>query len=251
MSVNGDTLPTNHVELYVRAGKDGESYGACPFCQRFYMILDLKFKSGDLNFDVITINMARPPVDFKKLANRLPVLKHGDEIRSDNDEIVQYIDETFPYPSLQYNNVHAHSVCLDIFSKFSYFIKQVSHSADHLLKELQAINDYLETSNTRYLCGDKLTHLDCLMLPKLQHIRVAAKAFKDFEIPDDMIGLWNYLGAAYQNETFRKTCPSDQEIVNHWESKQETPSLTEEKMKLYSTDGYNQPKFSFETPLKS
>ena len=89
------------------------------------------------------------------------------------------------------------------------------------------------------------------MLPKLQHIRVAAKAFKDFEIPDDMVGLWNYLGAAYQNETFRKTCPSDQEIVYQWESKQETPSLSEEKMKLYSTDGYNQPKFSFETPLKS
>jgi glutathione S-transferase len=71
---------------------------------------------------------------------------------------------------------------IDIFSKFSYFIKQVSHSADHLLKELQAINDYLETANTRYLCGDKLTHLDCLMLPKLQHIRVAAKAFKEFHL---------------------------------------------------------------------
>lgn len=234
---SGDSRPSNHVHLYVRAGKDGECYGACPFCQRFYMILDLKAKAGELTYSVTTVNMARPHPDFKKLANRLPVLKHADEILTDNDEIVAYIDANFPFPDLRYDNVKAHSVCLDIFSKFSFYIKQVSSTPDNLLKELQCINDYLEEAGTRFLCGEELTHLDCLMLPKLQHIRVAAKGFKDFEIPSDMIGIWKYLSQAYQNDTFKKTCPSDQEIIHFWETKPETPALSDEKMRVYVFEG--------------
>lgn len=249
MNGQSESMPSNHVELYVKAGKDGESYGANVFCQRFYMILDIKAKHGTLTYDVITINMARPPPDFKRLANRLPVLKHNDEILVDNDEILQYIDEHFPFPSLKYDNMAAHSVCLDVFAKFSYYIKQVSHGPEALLKELQAVNDYLETNTNKFMCRDELCHLDCLMLPKLQHIRVAAKAFKDFEIPDDMVGLWKYLKMAYENDTFRKTCSSDQEIVHEWESKAGIPPLSESKKKIYTMDGYVEPQFSMNVPV--
>ena len=248
--MNGqNSSPSDHVELYVRAGKDGSGYGACMVCQRFYMILDEKAKAGELSYDVITINMARPPLEFKKHANRLPVLKHVDEILSDNDEIVQYIDGTFPYPSLRYDNMIAHTVCLDIFSKFSFYIKQVSTGPEALIKELFAISDFLESVETKFLCGDTLKHLDCLMLPKFQHIRVASKAFKDFDIPKEMVGLWKYLKNAYANDTFRKTCPSDQEIVHHWESKPETPKLSDEKKKFYGTDGYADPRYSWDVPV--
>ncbi|KAI8796257.1 chloride intracellular channel protein 1, partial [Biomphalaria glabrata] len=70
---------SNHVQLYVRAGWDGTGYGACPFCQRFYMVLDLKAKGHALTYDIISVNTARPPPEFRKFANRLPVLKHDDE----------------------------------------------------------------------------------------------------------------------------------------------------------------------------
>ncbi|KAL3862132.1 hypothetical protein ACJMK2_008122 [Sinanodonta woodiana] len=247
MEANGDSaVPSNSVELFVKAGENGLNYGACPFCQMVYMILDTKSKEGDLTYDVITINMSRPPQEFKKLANRLPVLRHMDEILSGNDEIVNYLDLTFPHPDLRYDNLKANSVCLDVFGKFSSYIKQVSHSAEPLIKEFDAINDYLESAGTKFLCGNHITNLDCLVLPKLQHIRVAAKAFKDFEIPSDMKGLWSYLKTAYSNDTFRKTCPSDQEIVYHWSQKSETPQLEEEKQRYYSTDG--EPRFSFDIP---
>lgn len=116
------------------------------------------------------------------------------------------------------------------------------------MKELQAVNDYLETNTNKFMCRDELCHLDCLMLPKFQHIRVAAKAFKDFEIPDDMVGLWKYLKMAYENDTFRKTCPSDQEIVHEWESKAGIPALSESKKKIYTMDGYVEPQFSMNVP---
>lgn len=246
METNGEASPTNHLELYVKAGENGLNYGACPFCQMVYMILDLKAREKELTYDVITINMARPPQEFKKLANRLPVLKHGDEIMTDNQEIVSYLDKNFPHPDLRYDNVKANDVCLNFFSKFSFYVKQVRQGPEALLKELRALNDFLEDAGTRYVCADTISNLDCLVLPKLQHIRVAAKALKEFEIPANMKALWRYLGQAYTSTTFRKTCPSDQEIVYHWSQKQETPNMSEEKMREYSTDG--EPRFSVDIP---
>ncbi|BFZ23349.1 hypothetical protein BsWGS_26388 [Bradybaena similaris] len=244
MSVGGKG--SNHVILYVRAGWDGTGYGACPFSQRFYMVLDLKAKGAALTYDIITVNTARPPPEFRKFANTLPVLKHGDEVIMDTEEIQKYLDTHFPRPDLRYTNPTAHTACMDIFSKFSFFIKNVSHTPDLLLKELSTLNGYLSGCDQRFLCGDELTALDCNVLPKLQHIRVASKAFKDFDIPASFAGLWRYLGNAYNNDTFRKTCPSDQEIVHHWSDKKETTPLPEAKQKFYSVEA--SPRFSMTVP---
>ena len=44
-----------------------------------------------------------------------------------------------------------------------------------LLQELIRLDRYLESRQTRFLCGDQMTFADCELLPKLQHIRVAVK----------------------------------------------------------------------------
>ena len=239
-------VPPDHIELFVRAGKDGESCGGCPLCQRLFMVLLKKANAAQLTFTVTTVNMAKPPADFKKLSGRVPTIVHGGEISSDPDEMLQYIDQRFPYPPMAYDNVRAANVCMNVFSKFSFYIKEVSHSADALLAELSKLDDYLQSSDNKFLCRDEEDHLDCLMLPKLQHIRVAAKAYKDFDIPAYMKGLWSYLATAYSTDLFRKTCPSDQEIVYHWSSKPELSLLSREKTIFYSTEG--KMRYSFEVP---
>ncbi|GFO21982.1 hypothetical protein PoB_004848700 [Plakobranchus ocellatus] len=241
-----DPDPLKHVTLYVRAGHDGEGYGACPFCQRFYMVLDLKSKGGALTYDVITVDPAHPSDEFRKFANRLPVIKHMNEVVIDTEEIQNYLEEKFPYPDLSYTNMDAHTACLDIFSKFSFFIKNVSHTPDHLLKELNYLDYFLARSDNRFTCGNHLTYLDCNVLPKLQHIRVASEAFQDFHIPAELTALWRYLNNAYREDTFRKTCPSDQEIVHHWADKKETAPLPEKKHKLYALE--STPRFSLQLP---
>merc|ERR550532_3530129 len=160
--------------------------------------------------------------------------------------MIQYVDEHFPYPPLAYDNVKANESCLDVFSKFSFYIKDVSHSSAPLFTELRKLNSYLEQSPHKFLCRDVPDHLDCLMLPKLQHIRVAAKAFKDFDIPAEFRGLFRYLAEAYDCDIFKQTCPSDQEIVHHWLSKPELPRLSKDKAAFYSTDA--KPRYSFEVP---
>ena len=238
--------PTNHLELFVKAGKDGESYGGCPLCQRMFMILLMKANAAELTFTVTTVNMAKPPADFKKLASRLPVIVHGSEILSDPDEMIQYIDEHFPYPPLAYDNVKAAQACRDVFSKFSFYIKDVSHSAGPLLAELRKLSAYLSEATTTFLCRDVPDHLDCLMLPKLQHIRVVAKAFKDFDIPADLTGLWGYLHNAYNYDVFRQTCPSDQEIIHHWLNKPELPKLP--KATEHHLLSSAEPRYSLDVP---
>jgi len=235
-SLESTTMPPNHLILFVRAGKDGESFGGCPFCHRMFMILLMKANAGELTFTVQTVNMSKAPTDFKKIASRLPVVMHGSEIISDPDECIQYVDEHFPYPPMAYDNSKANDACMNVFSKFSFYIKDVAHSSAPLLAELRRLNSYLEQAPHKFLCRDVPDHLDCMMLPKIQHIRVVAKAYKDFDIPTEFRGLWRYLANAYHYDVFRKTCPSDQEIVYHWSCKPELPRLEKKKAMLYSPE---------------
>ena len=242
----GGSTPSNHLELFVKAGKDGECYGGCPLCQRMFMILLMKANAGELTFTVTTVNMAKPPADFKKLASRLPVIVHGSEILSDPDEIIHYIDEHFPYPPMAYDNVKAAQVTMNVFSKFSFFIKDVSHSSQPLLAELRRLNEYLEESPHKFLCRDVPDHLDCIMLPKLQHIRVVSKILKGLDTPMDYKGLWRYMATAYSSDVFRQTCPSDQEILHHWTSKPEVTRIPKDLESKYM--GHTEPIYSMDVP---
>jgi len=277
----GDDSERPAIELFVKAGKDGQRLGGCPLCQRVYFALAVKSNndvtsrgstsssngsdvtsSSGLSFVVTPVNMARPPPDFRKLqpsTRRLPVLVHRRqvehriagydvEVLTDPDDILQYIDQLFPFPVMSYDTAApAAVVCRDVFSRFSYFVKDVSGSSAPLIAELRRLDAHLSAAPFRYLNGDRQPdHLDCLVLPKLQHIRVAARAVKDFEIPAELVGLWGYLATAYADPVFRRTCPSDQEIVHHWQSKPECHRVPKSKQVFYSPEG--PPRYSMDVP---
>ncbi|KAG8200716.1 hypothetical protein JTE90_022326 [Oedothorax gibbosus] len=238
--------PQAELMLFVKAGDDGKRYGACPFCQRLFMILFIKSSQGLLQFKVATVNFAKPPEMFKKLTlSRVPAMVYGDTALDNVDEIIQYLDDQFPTPSLDYDDADADKCCRDVFQKFCFYIKDVSKDASQLEAELTRIDDVLGSKTSRFLCGDQMTHLDCELLPKIHHIRIAAKALKGFEISPKLKNLWMYLERAYSDDVFKQTCPADQEIIVHWAEKPETKNLTmEEKARL----SRELPKFSFEVP---
>lgn len=70
------------------------------------------------------------------------------------------------------------AVTRNLFSKFCFFIKGVTNSSAGLLRELTRIDGYLGKVSSKFLWTDKLTYADCLLLPRLQHVRVAAKVFR-------------------------------------------------------------------------
>ena len=52
--------------LVCRSGFDGKKYGACPACQRVFMVLMLKAASSSkLQFVVATVTPGKHPQEFK------------------------------------------------------------------------------------------------------------------------------------------------------------------------------------------
>uniref|UniRef100_A0A8C7YPF0 CLIC N-terminal domain-containing protein n=1 Tax=Oryzias sinensis TaxID=183150 RepID=A0A8C7YPF0_9TELE len=224
----------HNIALYVKAGSDGESIGNCPFSQRLFMILWLK----GVIFNVTTVDLKRKPTDLQDLAPGInpPFITYNGEVKVDVNKIEEFLEEKLTpprFPRLAAKHLEANTAGIDIFAKFSAYIKNPQKDTNDalektLLKSLWRLDDFLRTplseeidaeasgdlpeSSRSFLDGNELTLADCNLLPKLHILKVVAKKYRGFEIPPEMTGVWRYLKCAYQKEEFTKTCPADREI---------------------------------------
>ncbi|XP_073682820.1 chloride intracellular channel protein 5-like [Garra rufa] len=222
------------IELFVKAGSDGESIGNCPFSQRLFMILWLK----GVVFNVTTVDLKRKPADLHNLAPGTPppFLTFNGEVRTDINKIEEFLEEMLAppkYPKLAAKNKESNTAGNDIFAKFSAYVKNTNAGANAslekgLLKALKKLDNFLNSplpdeidadstgeekcSNRKYLDGNELTLADCNLLPKLHVVKVVSKKYRNFEIPSDFSGVWRYLQNAYARDEFTNTCAADREI---------------------------------------
>ncbi|XP_073725997.1 chloride intracellular channel protein 5a [Misgurnus anguillicaudatus] len=221
------------IELFVKAGSDGESIGNCPFSQRLFMILWLK----GVVFNVTTVDLKRKPADLHNLAPGTPppFLTFNKEVQTDINKIEEFLEEMLAppkYPKLAAKNKESNSAGNDIFAKFSAYIKNTKPEANAslekgLVKTLKKLDNFLNSplpdeidadgtgemrSNRKYLDGNELTLADCNLLPKLHIVKVVSKKYRNFEIPADFTGVWRYLQNAYARDEFTNTCAADREI---------------------------------------
>ncbi|XP_065820070.1 chloride intracellular channel protein 5b isoform X2 [Labrus bergylta] len=233
MSTNGQDRDPE-IELFVKAGNDGESIGNCPFSQRLFMILWLK----GVVFNVTTVDLKRKPADLHNLApgTHPPFLTFNGEVKTDINKIEEFLEEMLcppKYPKLAAKQRESNTAGNDIFAKFSAYIKNTKPEANAVLekgltKALSKLDDYLNSpltdeidadsmeeekgSNRRFLDGNELTLADCNLLPKLHIVKVVAKKYRNFDIPSNMTGVWRYLKSAYTHDEFSNTCAADAEI---------------------------------------
>ncbi|XP_008055387.1 chloride intracellular channel protein 5 isoform X2 [Carlito syrichta] len=233
-TANGDDRDPE-IELFVKAGIDGESIGNCPFSQRLFMILWLK----GVVFNVTTVDLKRKPADLHNLApgTHPPFLTFNGDVKTDVNKIEEFLEENLTpekYPKLAAKHRESNTAGIDIFSKFSAYIKNTKQQNNAALergltKALKKLDDYLNTplpeeidANTRgdddkgsrrkFLDGDELTLADCNLLPKLHVVKIVAKKYRNYDIPAEMTGLWRYLKNAYARDEFTNTCAADSEI---------------------------------------
>ncbi|XP_007442172.2 chloride intracellular channel protein 4, partial [Python bivittatus] len=140
---------------------------------------------------------------------------------------------SFRYAKLSAKYPESNTAGMDIFAKFSAFIKNSRPEANEalergLLKTLQKLDEYLNAplpdeidensmediaaSTRKFLDGDEMTLADCNLLPKLHIVKIVAKKYRNFDIPKTMTGIWRYLKNAYSRDEFTNTCPGDKEI---------------------------------------
>lgn len=191
-----------------------------------------------------TVDMTRKPEELRDLApgTNPPFLVYNNELKTDFIKIEEFLEQTLApprYPHLSPKYMDSFIVGCNLFAKFSAYIKNTKKEANKnfekaLLREFKRLDDYLNTplpdeidpystekrrvSRRLFLDGDKLTLADCSLLPKLNIIQVAAKKYRNFEIPTEFSGVWRYLRNAYAREEFTHTCPEGKEIENTYAS---------------------------------
>ncbi|XP_071981949.1 chloride intracellular channel protein 1 [Engystomops pustulosus] len=222
------------VELFVKAGSDGQTIGNCPFCQRLFMVLWLK----GVTFNVTTVDMKKKPDSLKNIAPGVqpPFLLFQGDVRTDTNKIEEFLEEILcppKYPKLAAKNPESNTAGLDVFAKFSAYIKNPNPGLNQtlekgLLKALRILDLYLNTplpdevdensaedetvSHRKFLDGDELTLADCNLLPKLHIVQVVCETYRGFKIPAEFTGIHRYLTNAYKREEFVSTCPAKAEI---------------------------------------
>lgn len=113
----------------------------------------------------------------------------------------------------------AEKMFLDLHSHLNSFLLHGESKMKPLTTDLKKINDYLAEKGSKFLLCDNLTFADCQLIPRLQHVRLAAKFYRDFDIPVEHEYLWKYLENVYAEESFRKVCATDQDIICHYDKK--------------------------------
>lgn len=239
---DGGNTPKQKFELYIKASAiDKETKGSCPICQHWFMITCLLGENqDDIDFKVYTVQADCPPKNFgvdQGWSKKFPVImvlsghdKKGQDLAGTKYDTFEELEIFFESinrecPELKRKNapnVSAMQAVEDVYNAFNRFLSNRNPKA--LNAELKKINEFLEGEETKFLVDNVLSFADCYLLPRLQHIRVAGKAYLDYDFPKEYTAIWRYLAEAYKTEAFRSTMPSDQDIIFHYEKKVQLPS---------------------------
>lgn len=232
-----------------------KSLGSCVFCHRVMMMLSLKrvpctvypdsqhkYKQHPVLFIPSGDGRMDDYEDINEIEAQLfkvrPSLKWNHE---SPEEDVKAISESDP--RLEWNEDPKESVKLmkkryhlveamvslgegsKVFKNFYAYIKNRDASSEEMLKgqllsELGRLNTFMQSQKSpgKFLYGDKLRYPDCVLLPKLLHIKTVLKYLKDVDIPEDLTAIHSYMAAASQEEAFAGTSPSEQVINDAYEN---------------------------------
>ncbi|KAL4700426.1 hypothetical protein H8959_014430, partial [Pygathrix nigripes] len=176
-----------------------------------------------VTFNVTTIDTKRWTERVQKLCpgGQLPFLLYGTEVHTDTNEMEEFPEAVLcppRYPKLAALNPESNTAGLDIFAKFSAYIKNSNSALNDnlekgLLEALQVLDNYLTSplpeevdetsaedegiSQRKFLNGNELTLADCNLLPKLHIVQVVGKKYWGFTIPEAFPGVHRHLSNAY------------------------------------------------------
>ncbi|XP_022903490.1 chloride intracellular channel Clic [Onthophagus taurus] len=232
---NGEDVPV--VELIIKASTiDGVRKGACLFCQEYFMDLYLLAELKTISLKVTTVDMQKPPPDFRTNfeATPPPILIDRGTAILENEKIERYIMKNVPGGyNLFVQDKEVATLIENLYSKLKLIlVKKDEKKNNQLTSHLKRINEHLQKRETRFLTGDAICCFDCELMPRLQHIRVAGKYFVDYEIPEDFVALWRYMYHMYQLDAFTQSCPADQDIINHYKLQQAMKMKKHEELEL-------------------
>jgi chloride intracellular channel protein 2 len=242
------------VELFVKAAVDKMKNGSCPTCHRYFLIFYILRERGLVDLVVTTFIPENPPKEVLEFSNgkRFPLVKvhkgkdfHGQDMSGVECETIDEIEqlvERFECDDMlgrrdSKMEAKAELVFEDLYMKLNQFLKSTRDDPTQITKILERVDDHLQETETKFMTADRLARADCFLLPTLQHLRVAGKAYKNYEIPTEYAYLWQYLKLAYETDAFKESCPADREIITHYQEKASCPAkIPRKKAQLMAED---------------
>ncbi len=216
--------------LYIKAAADGTSPGDCPFAHYVRMVLHEKSLPYDLQ---PSTQATKPDWLIDNYEGKMPALRHRKECYVESDVIAQYLDFFFQEPKLSPYSKKAMeeaSASVDgFFPAVAKYLKSVDNGSDSdlaLKENLEVALGKIETQLGReektgpFLAGDgeQLTLLDCALAPKLYHMGIGLKSFKDNAIDVDTTFPYvkAYMDAVFSRDSFKESIYPEETVVWGW-----------------------------------
>jgi len=237
VAIDGQNSDRPVIELFVKAAVDKMKNGGCPICHRYFLVFYILRERGLIDLVVTTFLPENPPKEVLEFSNgkHYPLVKVHKGVDSNGrdmsgvecdtvDDIEQLLDrfdcEDMHGRRESKKEARAEQVFEDLYKKFNILLKGLGDEKA-VTRILLRIDEYLkeDSDDSMYLISDRLARADCYFLPIIQHVRVAGKAYKDYEIPTELTYLWRYLSRAYDTDAFKESCPADREIITHYTDK--------------------------------
>lgn len=223
------------IELIIKGSAiDARRKAGCLFCHEYFMELFLMAELQTISLRITLVDMLKPPEDFRSKFGITPppILIDGNTAVIENENIEKHMKTKIPGAHNLYSQPReVITIIQDVYSKFkALLLRNDDRARKGLLSQLLKINNFLESSEGRFLSGDTMCSSDCELMPKLQHIRIAGSSFVDFYIPLELKGLWKYIEEMYKLPAFCQSCPYDQDIINHYRQQKGLPITRKEKL---------------------
>lgn len=218
--------PPKGTNLFIKAGPDG-GIGDCPFSHKANLALQFR----KVSYDMHPIDLSNKPQWFLDLteAGSTPVYSSNSKTLTDSEEIIQFADKIGEGDVVlsredDANWDKAMDVISPLLGSMAQFLQNKDKSSDADLRKefsdaLKSLNSFLESTDGPYVLGDKVSALDCNLAPKLKHISVAPKHFKNFEIPEECAAVIDYLHMFENLEEWKATSYTDDVIIWGWSQK--------------------------------
>lgn len=207
-------------EAWVKGDPKSKTLGDCPFCHRALLTLEEK----QLKYTSDYVDFADKPkwlLDVNPEGS-VPVVKDNEsgEWFVDSAKFVDYTEDKHPQPALG-KSTDAPSIGSKVFPAFVAIIKSPKgddSKIEPLKAELRELNSHLE-SHGPFLKGKNISAGDLALAPKLHHMQVALKAFKAFEIPQELEAVHAYLDSIRSRPSWQNTKYSDDLVLSGWKPK--------------------------------
>lgn len=216
--------------LYIKAGADGKSPGDCPFAHYVRMVLHEKSLPYDLQ---PSTQDTKPDWLIDYYEGKMPALRHRKECYVESDVIAQYLDFFFQEPKLSPYSKKEMDVAIDstdgFFPAVAKYLKSIDNGSENdlVLKDsLESALGKIESQLGRegktgpFLAGDgeQLTMVDCSLAPKLYHLSVGLKNFKDnaIDIGTAFPKVKAYMDAVFDRDSFKEALYPEETVVWGW-----------------------------------